>query len=186
MNDRLDRQRWLDAGLERLAAHGAVGVRIMTIAQQLGVTKGSFYWHFKSQGEYLAALLNEWESSRTQHIIDHVEGAGGSAMDKLRRLMAVTVVADPRLAMAVRSWAQLDVTAAKVVKRVDKKRLAYVAGLLAGLGWPPDDAATLARWCHCALIGHFNMQGPGLTEAQSELILGTLAFRRGGVTPRAV
>jgi len=174
MDDRLNRQHWLDAGLERLASHGPQGLRIMAIAEQLGVTKGSFYWHFRDQREYAAALLAEWELTRTQHIIDQVERAVDGAAMKLRNLMSVTVAADPRLALAIRSWASTDPLVRKAVKRVDKKRLAYLSGLIAALGWSDDDAATLARWAHGALLGYFILEGPALTEAQIDLILSTL------------
>ena len=177
MNDRLDRQSWLDAGLEQLAGHGPSGLRIVAIAQKLGVTKGSFYWHFRNQNEYLASLLQEWERSHTQQIIDDLERTGGSPAVKLRRLMLVTVAADPRLSLATRAWAHSDTMVGKAVKRVDKKRLAYVAALIEALGWPQEDAATLARWSYCALVGHFGLGGSALTEQQIDLILGTIKFR---------
>ncbi len=174
MIERLDRQSWLDAGLLRLATHGPEGLGVSAIAKQLGVTKGSFYWHFKSQGEYLTALLEEWERSRTQLIIEHVEQLASTPADKLRRLLALTLSADPRMTLAVRSWALSDVLAGQVIGRVDKKRLTYATGLIEALGWPPADAATLARWNYCALIGYFNLQGKALSEAQIELILSML------------
>ena len=176
MNEKLGRQSWLDAGLARLATHGPQGLRVMTIAQQLGVTKGSFYWHFEDQAEYLAALLQEWEQSRTQLIIENVEERGGTPANKLRNLLTLTVTAEPHMMLAVRAWARTDALAAKAIKRIDKKRLAYLTGLIEGLGWPREEAATLARWHYCALIGHFNLQGTALSEAQLELILATLAF----------
>ena len=174
MNERLDRQSWLDAGLLRLATHGPEGLGVSAIAQQLGVTKGSFYWHFQNQGEYLTALLQEWERSRTQLIIEHVEQLASTPADKLRRLLMLTLSADPRMMLAVRSWARSDALASQAIVRVDKKRLAYVAGLIEALGWPLEDAATLARWNYCALIGHFNLQGKALSEAQLDVILGVL------------
>jgi len=173
-SEKLNPQGWLDAGLARLATHGPQGLRIMAVAEQLGVTKGSFYWHFRDQASYHEALLAAWEKGGTQQIIDRVEQAGGDAAAKLRRLMGITVTADRRLPLAIRAWAAGDTTAAKVVKRVDKRRLAYLTGLIAGLGWPADEAATLARWAHGALLGYFMLEGPALTDAQMDLILGTL------------
>ncbi|MCY7369287.1 MAG: TetR/AcrR family transcriptional regulator [Polaromonas sp.] len=175
MNERLDRQMWLNAGLARLSTHGPEGLGVTAIAQQLGVTKGSFYWHFKDQGEYLAGLLQEWERTRTQLIIDRVEQLAGTSADKLRRLLMLTVSADPRMMMAVRAWARTDAQASKAIKRVDRKRLTYVTQLIESLGWPRDEAATLARWNYCALIGHFNLEGKALSEAQLDLILGLLS-----------
>ena len=177
MDDRLNHQHWLDAGLAQLAESGPDSLRIMPIAQRLGVTKGSFYWHFRDLSDYRAALLAEWERAHTQQVIDHVEAAGGDAPAKLRRLMGITVSSDGRLAQAVRHWAHGDPLVARALKRVDRKRLAYVSGLLSALGWPPADAQTLARWAYCGLLGHFSLQGEALSERQVDLILGTFLPR---------
>lgn len=174
LDDKLDRQQWLNAGLRRLTEHGPEGLGITTIAQQLGVTKGSFYWHFKDKTDYVSALLEEWERSRTQLIIDHVEQPPNSAIEKLRKLLMFTVTADQKLTIAVRSWARTDAIASKAIQRVDNKRLAYVAQLIVGLGWSSEDAATLAHWHYSALIGHFSLRGKPLTQAQGDLILGLL------------
>ena len=146
----------------------------MPIAQQLGVTKGSFYWHFRNPDDYQSALLEEWEQGYTDQIISHVENAGGKPYDKLRNLMTVTAGADARLARAIRSWAITNPAVRAAQQRVDSKRLAYVAGLLRALGWPKRDAATLSRWTYCALIGHFNLEGPPISAAQIDLLMATL------------
>lgn len=168
---RLDRQRWLDAGLEAIAAHGTVGLRIMVIAEQLGVTKGSFYWHFRDLAGYEAALLEEWEASRTQRLIERVESAGGDARARLRLLLMAVLGAEEKLALAVRSWASTDAVVATAVARVDRKRLAYLGGLLRELGWSKADASTLAQWGYAAWLGHLSMRAPRLTARQVTLVL---------------
>jgi AcrR family transcriptional regulator len=177
MEDKLSRDQWLSAGLQALAVEGAEGLRIMSIAQQLGVTKGSFYWHFENLDAYQSALLEEWEQRHTQQIIHYVEGKGGDALTKVRNLMSVTVSADARLAQAIRSWANTNPKVKKALARVDQARLAYLVDLLSALGWPTDKAETLARWAYCALIGHFSLQGPPIVAEQIELILETLTPR---------
>lgn len=179
MDDKLNKQHWLDAGLQALAGGGPERLRIMPIAQQLGVTKGSFYWHFKHLDEYHLALLAEWELCHTQDIITYVDSVAGSASDKLRALMTVTVGADARLAQAIRRWASAYPPAHDAQERVDQQRLRYLEGLLTGMGWPIPDAQTLARWMYCALIGRFSLAGPPISAAQVELVLGV-------VTPQAV
>jgi AcrR family transcriptional regulator len=174
MDDKLNHQHWLDAGLQTLATQGLAGLRIMPIAQQLGVTKGSFYWHFSSLQAYQAALLQEWELRHTQQIIQYVQAQGGDARTKLHNLMTVTVGADPRLAKAIRAWADTDTQAQAAQARVDHDRLAYLAHLLAALGWPTDKAQTYARWLYCGLIGHFSLQGPPMRAEQIDLILATV------------
>ena len=44
-----------------LLHRGADGVRVEVLARELGVTKGSFYWHFRDRADLLEALLVEWE-----------------------------------------------------------------------------------------------------------------------------
>ncbi|WP_409567793.1 TetR family transcriptional regulator [Rugamonas sp. DEMB1] len=52
MDERLNRQAWIDAGLGKLAEDGPQSLKVMGIAQHLGVTKGSFYWHFADLQAY--------------------------------------------------------------------------------------------------------------------------------------
>ena len=50
----------------RLAEHGVESVRVEVLARDLGVSKGSFYWHFRDRGELLEKLLARWEDGETQ------------------------------------------------------------------------------------------------------------------------
>jgi AcrR family transcriptional regulator len=177
MDDKMSRQSWLDAGFEQLAAHGPHRLRIMPIAKQLGVTKGSFYWHFKNLSEYRATLLTEWERRYTYQIIEQVERAGGDPGAKMRRLMSVAAPAasaGPRITFALRLWALSDPRVGKVVARVDEVRLAYLADLLHELGWGKRDAMTLARFAQQAVIGRFMLSDPPLSAAQNDLIFRAL------------
>jgi AcrR family transcriptional regulator len=84
MDTKKNRDDWLVAGLDALAHEGAGGLRVMSIAQKLGVTKGSFYWHFNGLEEYLRALIEYWEQCYTQKAIECVENLGDDAHTKLR------------------------------------------------------------------------------------------------------
>ena len=171
MEERKTQKCWLDAGLQTLASVGPDGLRIMSIAEKLGVTKGSFYWHFKNLEEYQLAVLGQWELSHTQQIIDYVEHAGGEAQAKLYNLLAATVSSDFSLSRAIRSWSLANRNVQEVQARVDQKRIEYAAKLLRAAGWSKDEAATLGRWGYCALIGYSELPGLALTEKQLRLIL---------------
>lgn len=174
MSNKLDQESWLVAGLQVLAEEGPEGLRIMATAQKLGVTKGSFYWHFRSLEDFHIALLGEWEQRHTQQIIRHVENKGGEALVRLRNLMTLTFGADVRLEQAIRRWASTHPQAREAQARVDRDRLAYLASLLRPLGWPPSRADFLARWIYSALIGHFSLESPAISKAQISLILDIL------------
>lgn len=174
MEERKNRQSWLDAGLRALAGEGVQGLRIMPIAEQLGVTKGSFYWHFKNLDEYQSALLEEWEQSHTQAAIECVEGLGGDAAVKLRHWITGSLGADFMLSRAIRSWSNTDQRVSTVQAQVDQKRIAYLAKLLRDIGWPKADALALGEWTYWAWIGYSTLEGARASEAQIALILSVL------------
>ena len=62
MDRRLSREDWIRAGRKALFRGGPAEVSPAGIAEELGVTKGSFYWHFKDRSALLEALLSDWES----------------------------------------------------------------------------------------------------------------------------
>ena len=172
MDERLNRQAWLDAGLAKLAEEGPQALKVMGIAQYLGVTKGSFYWHFLDLQAYKAAVLQEWESKHTHKLMRHAEAVGADARATLRFLLKATLSQKSPLGSAVRAWALSDENVAQAQARVDKDRLSYVAALLREMGWPPDDAAALSRCIYYTVIGYFNTGAQAMTERDIDLYLG--------------
>ena len=177
MDDKLNRQRWLTAGLQALANEGPEGLRIMPIAEQLGVTKGSFYWHFKNLDEYQAALLEEWEKSYTQEAIHCLENDKADPASKLRIWITGAAYADFKLDRAIRSWSLNNPAVREVRARVDQDRIDYLTKLLREVGWSKDEALTLAQWTYCAWVGYATLDGATTTEKQLRLILSILTPR---------
>ncbi|MGH8924716.1 MAG: TetR/AcrR family transcriptional regulator [Acidimicrobiia bacterium] len=62
---RLNREAWITAALEIVASKGVEAVAVEPLAERLGVTKGSFYWHFRDRDELIAAALGHWAVERT-------------------------------------------------------------------------------------------------------------------------
>lgn len=152
----VSRTEWLDAGLELLAAEGAPAVTIERLTGALGVTKGSYYHHFKGAAGYKAALLEYFEARYTTRLIDTVEGAGGGAVAeaKLQHLLRL-VLADPDsagLEIAVRAWALQDPEVRAAQERVDAARTAYLKKLCRGLD-ANVDADRFAQLLYLILIG---------------------------------
>ena len=63
---RLNQDAWLDAAFAAAVEHGFDGVRVLTLADTLGVTRGSFYWHFKDHAALISALLERWLARETE------------------------------------------------------------------------------------------------------------------------
>ena len=60
----LDRDAWLAAATDAIADGGFGDARILTLAQRLGVTRGSFYWHFRDHDDFIRSLLERWRDEQ--------------------------------------------------------------------------------------------------------------------------
>jgi AcrR family transcriptional regulator len=130
---RTPRNRWIEQGLRALAAGGPDAVRIESLAKQLGVTKGGFYGYFDDRPALLGEMLDEWERAMIDQVIERVEGEGGDATAKLRRLFALAASAEARellrVDLAVRDWSRRDRRVAERLRRVDNRRMDYLRSL---------------------------------------------------------
>lgn len=143
---RLSRSDWLAKALDALQAKGIEAVSINALAQELGVTKGSFYWHFENRQELLDELLDFWDELATDTVIEYVEGLDVDATSKLLALMEYMQAEEVgRFELAVRAWAQYDSQAAIHIRAVEKKRLRYATGLFLEAGYDPTEARARAR-----------------------------------------
>jgi AcrR family transcriptional regulator len=141
---RTPRTSWIDAGLRALATGGPEAVRIEVLAQELGVTRGGFYWYFGSREAFLEELLDEWESRSTQTTREQVEREGGDARQKVWRAGMLTFSKDLLpIDLAVRDWARRDRSVAKRLRRVDNSRIEYLRELISS--FCPDDEEVEAR-----------------------------------------
>jgi AcrR family transcriptional regulator len=123
-----------------LASGGPDAVRIESLAQALGVTKGGFYGYFHDRRALLDEMLDTWERRSTEEVIDRVEREGGDPMTRGRRAAALTF-SDELLAidLAVRDWSRREPAVAERLRRVDNQRMDYLRSLLAAFSADEDD-----------------------------------------------
>ena len=137
----LTRDDWLAAAMELLRVRGIGGVRILTLAQGMGVSRGSFYWHFRDRADLLEGMLEWWERKMTDSVIRQTETASGNAPSRLQALgESILGSSLTRFDTAVRSWAQGDEKVAAVLRRVTRKRLGYVTGVFREAGFSASEA----------------------------------------------
>ena len=66
------RDDWLDAAWRMLGDGGVDSIRVEKLAENMGVTKGSFYWHFKNRRDLIDEMLSFWAEQSTQTVITNV------------------------------------------------------------------------------------------------------------------
>ena len=153
---RTSRAAWIEAGLRALAAGGGPdAVRIDALARSLGVTRGGFYGQFKDRGALLEAMLDAWEGSATDEVLEQVERRGGDARTKVRRAGALTF-SDELLPvdLAIRDWARQDAAVAERLRRVDNRRMEYLRELFGSFCADPDEVEGRAVLAFALAIGY--------------------------------
>ena len=151
--DRQSKKSWLDAALKALASGGVDKVRVESLAKNLGVTKGSFYWHFKDREQFLDELLSFWAEQSTQTVItnpnyptDSKERVRAVAEDIVRRDLGKM---DPH----IRSWTQYDKRRGKVVAKIDKMRFEFLRDLFLAAGFSITGASLRAQSLYRYVLG---------------------------------
>jgi AcrR family transcriptional regulator len=154
---RTARSSWIDAGLRALAAGGPDAVRIELLAQELGVTRGGFYWYFQGRQAFLDEMLDTWERRSTDEPRERVESEGGDAREMVWRAGMLTFSKELLpIDLAVRDWARRDRSVATRLRRVDNRRMEYLRALISRFCTDADEVEARSMLAFSLAIGnHF-------------------------------
>ena len=167
--NRLDRKDWVAAASDMLAERDIDAVRVERLAKRLGVTKGSFYWHFKDRAALHGAILENWRDRATAFVIARLDRDLDDPRERLASLLALSAHerADTprrnrgaRLELAIRQWARWDDMAADVVAKVDMVRQDYIHALIMALGLGDEAARQRAVIIQAYLLGETLLSEP--------------------------
>jgi AcrR family transcriptional regulator len=154
---RLSADDWAQAALDLIAEQGVAAVAVEPLARRLGVTKGSFYWHFPSRDALLSAALERWELVEQETVWGQLE----SFSDPRQRLRALfQLVAHEVKSHRIYSelLKALDHPAVgPVIERVSQRRLDYLAASFRQAGMPRADAQHRARLAYAAYVGFLQL-----------------------------
>ena len=137
-------QAWVDEATRVLGESGLAAIKVESLARTLGVTKGSFYWHFKDRSALVAAVVDRWETDHTEAIIRNAT-RGRTPQERLWLL--VDDVAARHGAGAGERQLYLEAGSegvGPVVDRVIQRRIDYLADLLRQLGLSAEEAGRRA------------------------------------------
>lgn len=154
----LTAERWAEAALDAMAQGGLNAVAVEPIARQLGVTKGSFYWHFTNRGSLVAAALALWERQETDEILKRVEHVS----DPYERIVELFKQANAsyragRLYLALAASAHKpEVRAA--VERVSTRRMDYLHQCYVALGMNEVEAGHWSRFAYATFVGNIQIK----------------------------
>ena len=167
----LSREAWVKAATNLIAQEGVKAVAVEPLAVVLGVTKGSFYWHFKNRDELIHAALEAWEQDQSADVVSRY----GGIADPRRRLRVLLFAAFEDVengkffaALAVSSE---DPRVQPYLHRVTERRLAFGVEAFQALGFPEAEARERALLAYAAYAGYFQLlrTTPGAVDAVTDL-----------------
>ena len=158
----LDPKQWVEAATEMLCKDGINGLRVETLAKKFGVTKGSFYWHFKDRQALLDAVLERWKTGRIQDIEKVTQVPAGEEKSQLFKIIELYGTSKNRKGMAIelaiRDWARHDTQASETVVSVDAYRLACTKKLFVANGLSDEEAQSQSLLLYACVFGLSLMQ----------------------------
>ena len=151
----MDRERWEAAALDAFERGGLSAVAVEPLARRLGVTKGSFYWHFKDRRALLAATVARWERL---HVDAPLEGLAAVAdpRERLVGLLAAASGKPPSIFIRMLDAVDDPVVSAAVA-RAAELRVAFAAQAFRELGLTPARARRQALFAYSAYIGRAHL-----------------------------
>ena len=160
-SSRLTVDDWIQAGYAILAEEGIKALKIDRLCSRLGVTKGSFYWHFSDMPGYRGALIEAWGELRDDDRRHFGSLAGVPPRERLSQMMTSLVSARHwTLERAMREWARTDDAVARSVRAADQRVLEAVRQAFLDQGFDADDADVRANATFAAGIGFLHLAGP--------------------------
>lgn len=152
---------WLDAAYGVLTTAGVEAVKVMPLAKMLGLTRTSFYWHFKDRDALLEAMVQRWERRNTGTLVARCEAFAASVSEAMLNVFDCWLnpaLFDSRLDLAIRNWARTDPALQARLDRADAARSAAMAAMFRRFGFPEVQAQVRAQTVLYTQIGYISMQ----------------------------
>lgn len=170
---RLSAPDWERGALEMIADEGVNALAVEALARRLGVTKGSFYWHFRNREALLQAALNRWEAADTRELSAHMGAVGDHPRERLGALFR-WVSGETRAHRIYAALLQaLDHPLVKpMMTRVSQRRMEFLEQAFRAAGLGGEAARHRARLTYAAYVGflqlNLTLEMPHLSHEQYE------------------
>ncbi|MBJ8347581.1 TetR/AcrR family transcriptional regulator [Antrihabitans sp. YC2-6] len=151
---RLTVDDWIAGALALLRREGVGAIRIPRLCEELGVTKGSFYWHFDDVDQLLEAITDYWCGTQNDAVRGLSELESLSVAERLE-VMGTRLTSESAWTVesTVRDWARTNERVAKAVRELDLRIFEVIQKSLLELDLTPEQARTRAGVLVFAGIG---------------------------------
>lgn len=159
-SESLGRAQWIEAAWELLGEGSVDRVRVEPLAKRLGVTKGSFYWHFKDRQELVDALLDRWFSIWEDDADPSRSSADADPADRIWDLFERVIRRVSRgQTVSLRLWSHHDPAVAKRIEARDNERLTFLVDQFLEIGFDREEAVVRGQLYQALMSGEFLRSG---------------------------
>lgn len=154
---RTSRQDWMEVALDTLISDGVDSVKVSVLSVKLDCARSSFYWYFGNRTELLNALLDHWQRTNTQAVVDMANKPAATINFALTNVFSCWVEKgkfNTQLDFAVRDWARRDGSVRRAVDISDEARLAALRGMFQRFGYADSEAETRAKIVYFSQVGY--------------------------------
>ena len=156
-NVKVTRADWLNVAMDVLISDGVEQVKVLALAERMGVSRSSFYWYFKSRQDLLDALLKTWEQTNTAGMVAQTEAPAETitgAVLNVFRCIANPDLFNTALDFAVRDWARRSGKVRSLMDRSDARRVAALKAMFMRFDYPDLEAQTRAKVLYYMQLGY--------------------------------
>lgn len=154
---RLTAEDWEDAALDLIAEQGVGAVAVEALARRLSVTKGSFYWHFRTREALLLSSLERWEQYGEREVISQISAIADPRVRLPELFRRVAHELQPHRVYAALLKALDHPQVAPVMARVSQRRIEFLSHSFREAGMPPIPALHRARLTYAAYTGFLQL-----------------------------
>ncbi len=149
----LTRADWIGTAVEALARDGLRAVAVEPLAERLGATKGSFYWHFRDRNALLQAAVEHWEATVIDESIARLE----EIAEPIERHNATVELLngspkDVKIFLVL-LWNADHPVIGPAIDRIVRKRMAYSERLREQAGLTPEQAERSSLHAYSVWLG---------------------------------
>lgn len=170
MTTKKTKQDWINKGINRLKSKGPSELSVEKLSKHLGVTRGSFYHHFKNIGEFNDAILESWIETNTTTPFNAAKDNSSNVQEELAELVERSWHTDTDLEVAIRTWAATNRQARERLITLDNFRLNYLIELYQAVVNDEVKGKRFAQIAFYGLLGAIHAQPKIPEERLGELI----------------
>ena len=158
---------WEQQALVLIAEKGIRAVAVESLAMRMGVTKGSFYWHFPNRDSLLEQSLIRWEKHDEANLQTSL-----SAIDDPRERLRSFFRRSGREQLTHNVYSALcnasdHPQVEPLLERVAERRMRHIEKAFEEIGFDPQQASHRARLTYSAYLGFLQLQQQHQTPSLS-------------------